>query len=67
MGQPKYPESSNAEPWELLCKDIRNITVSKDFNARNFAAMFVSVRVVYCQNKDPSRRSAGALPLLGGF
>ena len=37
MGQPKYPESSKAEPWELWCKDIRNLAVSQEFNDRNFS------------------------------
>jgi len=45
LGQPKYPESSKAEPWELLWKDIRNLLVSRQFHAVNFDAMFTSVKV----------------------
>ena len=27
LGQPNFPESSKAEPWELVCNDVPNFLI----------------------------------------
>ena len=44
-GTAEVPRSSKAEPWELWCKDIRNLMVSKDFTERNFALSAYAVKI----------------------